>query len=504
MPVSIFTASCPCCGAPVSFRSASSAMAVCGYCHSTLVREADQLRNAGQMATLLEDYSPLRIGVSGMYCGTRFTLIGRIQLRYGAGFWNEWYLILDDGRNAWLSDASGQYAITEDKGPVPQAPQFDQLKPGASLGRQERQYCVSDKRVARCVAGEGELPFVVGPGWEARGVDFRSRHHFLTLDYSEGFPPRCFEGQAVLLDTLACQLLRSPDEIAAQAGRLPGKLAALECPSCAHPIQWVPGNANHLACPACGARLDATDPRAQVLTQAAQAERSYTLELGLQGPLDGQPATLIGQMQCSSPRLGAWSEYLFLRQDGSLRWLVESDGAWELATVLDVWPDSVSPSAVKLEGQAHLQLRSYPSTVQHVAGAFNWAVQVGDVTQITEYRASERGVRVFREQSADEITWSRSRPFSPEALAKLGGSAKALAAARDAQEGDDPEGEDADGDDARMSPWLPRLGKICAALLLLLNARALALDTGFALTVCVVALLLFWLPILAWRWGGDA
>lgn len=477
-------------------------MAVCSYCNSTLVRDADQLRNTGTMATLLEDYSPLRIGVSGMYSGVRFTLIGRIQLRYGAGFWNEWYLILDDGRNAWLSDASGQYAITEDKGPVPAAPAFEQLKPGAPLQRQERPYCLSDKRVARCVAGEGELPFVVGPGWEARVVDFRSHHHFLTLDYSDGFPPRCFEGQAVALDKLRCQLLRTPDEIAERAGRLPGTLAALECPSCAHPIQWVPGTASHLACPACGTRLDAQDPRAQVLTQAAQAQYRYTLELGLQGPLDGQPATLIGQMRCSSPGLGVWSEYLFLREDGSLRWLVESDGEWTLSTVLDLWPDSVSPSAVTLEGKAHTQMRTYPSKVVHVAGAFNWAVQVDALTQITEYRHGGRAQRLFREQGADEITWSLSRPFSAEALASLGASAGALAAAREAGSEAEVDG-DAGGDEAGMSPWLPRIGKICAVLLFLLNARSLALDTGFALTICVLAGLLLWLPILAWRWGGD-
>ena len=88
----MFKLACPSCGAEVAFRSATSAIAVCEYCRSTLVREADAVRDVGKMSAVLEDYSPLRIGVSGVYSGRAFAVIGRIQLRYDAGFWNEWYL----------------------------------------------------------------------------------------------------------------------------------------------------------------------------------------------------------------------------------------------------------------------------------------------------------------------------------------------------------------------------------------------------------------------------
>ncbi|WZB64528.1 hypothetical protein WJ970_28860 [Achromobacter xylosoxidans] len=33
-------------------------------------------------------------------------------MRYDDGFWNEWYLWFEDGSDGWLSDASGQYAVT--------------------------------------------------------------------------------------------------------------------------------------------------------------------------------------------------------------------------------------------------------------------------------------------------------------------------------------------------------------------------------------------------------
>ena len=57
-------------------------------------------------------------------------MVGRIQLRYDDGFWNEWYVLFDEGSGGWLSDASGQYVFTLAQGAPSSVPQFEQLKPG--------------------------------------------------------------------------------------------------------------------------------------------------------------------------------------------------------------------------------------------------------------------------------------------------------------------------------------------------------------------------------------
>ena len=83
---------------------------MCAFCKSTLSRDADTLALIGKQGDLLEDYSPLQIGTTGKVAHGKqlhaFSLIGRIQLRFDAGYWNEWYLLFDDGQTAWLSDAS--------------------------------------------------------------------------------------------------------------------------------------------------------------------------------------------------------------------------------------------------------------------------------------------------------------------------------------------------------------------------------------------------------------
>ncbi|MDB5842204.1 MAG: hypothetical protein JWQ23_4156 [Herminiimonas sp.] len=75
-------------------------MAVCGYCKTTVLKDADSARHMGRMSEVLEDYSPLRIGTSGSFGGKGFTVIGRIQLRYPAGLWSEWQVLFDDGEAA--------------------------------------------------------------------------------------------------------------------------------------------------------------------------------------------------------------------------------------------------------------------------------------------------------------------------------------------------------------------------------------------------------------------
>ena len=124
------SASCPSCGAPVVFKSAASIFAVCDYCQSTLVRHDQALEDIGKMAALVEDRSPLQLGAEGSYRGVHFALIGRIQLKYSQGYWNEWHLLFDDMRTGWLSEAGGEYVLTFAQQVQELLPKFAELKIG--------------------------------------------------------------------------------------------------------------------------------------------------------------------------------------------------------------------------------------------------------------------------------------------------------------------------------------------------------------------------------------
>ena len=74
-----------------------------------------------------------------------------------------------------------------------------------------RPFELVDIQNARCIAGEGELPFRVGAGYEAPVADLQgSGRTFATIDYSET-PPLVFVGQYAEFDDLALTGLRELD-----------------------------------------------------------------------------------------------------------------------------------------------------------------------------------------------------------------------------------------------------------------------------------------------------
>ncbi len=202
---------CPSCGAPVVFRSPASILAVCSYCSSTLVRHDMDLENVGKMAELQRDGSPIQIGAEGRYRGVPFTVVGRIQLRYSQGFWNEWHLLLADQRSGWLGESSGTYGVsflTAIKDPIPR---FEELKAGDQVTLKGRSYEVTDLEKAYCVAGQGELPFQIGAGFESPAADLAGTgREFASLDYSDT-PPLVFLGEYVEFNELRLTGLREID-----------------------------------------------------------------------------------------------------------------------------------------------------------------------------------------------------------------------------------------------------------------------------------------------------
>jgi len=400
--------SCPSCGAEVAFRSAASVMAVCEYCHSTLLKDAESVKDIGKMADVLEDYSPIQINTSGEYQSKHFTVVGRIQLRYDDGFWNEWYVLFDDGTGAWLSDASGQYVFTLPQRSGSNVPKFEALKPGVGLTLSGSRFVASDVRTAQCLAGQGELPFKVGRGWQAKVADFRSGNRFVTLDYSDGETPQLYIGQSVDLTGLRCQLLRSETDIAQTAGKYRGKTAVLNCPNCGSAINYQAGMAVNVVCPSCNAQVDCAGDKAVVLQKHEQLARVITtLALGDFGTIDGIKYHVIGFTKCNeigSDGTSQWIEYLLFNDKRGFLWLVESQDRWDRVKVLDEWPEQRSATTVDLRGAAYNKLYQYGAEVVYAAGAFNWRVTVGDRTRIIDYARDTS--KLTAESSDSEIVWS--------------------------------------------------------------------------------------------------
>ena len=411
------TANCPSCGAPVSFHSAASAYAVCEFCRSTLLRDGEDLKNLGRMADLLDDPSLIQIGTEGTFRSLHFGVIGRIQLKHESGLWNEWHILFDDRRSSWLSEAGGEYVVSAQVPVTEQLPAFETLRPEMQISVAGRPFTVTDLESARCISGQGELPFKVDAGYDVNTADLRGGDRFVTLDYSET-PPLVFVGYPAKFEELKLANLKDAN-VGSAGATATVKAHAFNCPHCASPLTVHSGAIESIACDSCGSIIGIDNENVQLLSSAAQSMRVVPwLPLGSKGRLHDIDWETIGFMQRSTRSDGvdyAWTETLLFNAEQGFAWLTEYQGHWNFARTLSN-PPSVSrgqTSFMRKDGLYKL-FSSGQAEVTYVVGEFYWRVAVGETCLVEDYILPP--LMLSREVTEKEVSWSESAYLEPKAL----------------------------------------------------------------------------------------
>lgn len=388
---------------------------MCGYCKSTLIRHDLDLENLGRMAELMEDASPLQLGAEGRYRNSHFALIGRIQLRYQQGVWNEWHLLFDNQESGWLSEANGNYVLTFPSPAPENIPAFDELEVGRSLQLHGQAFQAVNKEVSTCIAGEGELPFKVGAGYEAPVIDLSNEQNFATLDYSET-PPLLFIGEQVELGSLSLTGLREREAAAGKA-----QVKSFNCPSCAAPLQVRATGTESIACGNCGSVVDITNENHQILSRfRVQNTHNPKLPLGSQGRLRGADYDVVGYLrrQVTIENVDyAWSEYLLYSEKEGFRWLSEYDGHWNFIKTITRTPKvsrSLTKPVASFLGTTYKHFQTSTAKVIYVIGEFTWRVAVGEESVVSDYVAPP--LMLSEEKTGSEITWSLAEYIEPEEI----------------------------------------------------------------------------------------
>ncbi|HEY3128431.1 MAG TPA: DUF4178 domain-containing protein, partial [Acidobacteriota bacterium] len=228
--------SCPACGSPIEFKTGSSIVVVCDFCHSVVARGDRKLEDLGKVAELVETGSPLDVGLRGAYQGVPFELTGRAQLGHEAGgIWDEWYAAFQDGRWGWLAEAQGRFYLTFQQSLPEQSliPPFESIGLGEPVAALPTSVplMVAEKGVATQRGAKGEIPYKLTPGAEYAYADLSGPQGiFATLDYSES-PPMVFVGRQVTLAELGLAGVAAPEK---EARRVAG--VQLNCPQCGGPL----------------------------------------------------------------------------------------------------------------------------------------------------------------------------------------------------------------------------------------------------------------------------
>ena len=432
-----YRAACPNCGASVEFRSAASASAVCSFCRSTLVRDGDALRRIGESSELFDDHSPLQLGASGRFQGEAFTLLGRLQMAYADGRWNEWHALFDNGRSGWLSEDNGAYVFSFDTPLKDRVPQATTLFPGQRAQIDGGAWDIASVMSATVQAAQGELPYPpkLSVGSTGSGefliADLRNaRDEVGTLDYSDPAQPRWSVGRGVRLADLVMGGLRDGPSEKTLGGR------SIECPSCGASLEIRLDSTQSVSCGQCRAVVDVSQGVGADMAhfqQNAVTEPQIplgsvgTLKLGAPQPL---PWQVVGYLErCDLPAPGEddeqtfWREYLLFHPTEGFVFLVDTEEGWSWARPLTGVP-VVKGASATWAGARFKQRWAYRARTVHVIGEFYWRIRRDEVVQVTDYdgEGANRHKRLGREQTAGadgngEVTWSAGEVLDAKVLA---------------------------------------------------------------------------------------
>jgi len=311
-----------------------------------------------------EESTVLELGARGKHGGAAFELVGRTVVRSkSGGLWNEWMVRFDDGRIAFLAEARGTFTLLFER---PFAPARDALVVGEPL---DTGFLVAERGQAQRIAHWGEeIPAPKSYVY----ADLSSRSgETATIDWGEN-EPHVFVGKRVALSAIGLS------------------------PRAERP-RFVP--------------VKATPP-----------PRGFEpcLAVGDEGTLDGVRWRVLGLVQRSIRIEGTrytWEEYLLHDPAAGFRWLVVSDGHWNLVDIVELGLVTVvDDDNVIFGGEKYRFYSGGKARVEWATGEMPWDVVIGDETEVADYVKAP--YVVSGEFSSDEITWSRGVYTAPETIAK--------------------------------------------------------------------------------------
>jgi hypothetical protein len=430
-PQRAYRAACPNCGAPVEFRSAAAPFAVCSFCRSTVVRAGDQLRKIGESAEVFDDHSPLQLGAAGTYQGAPFTLVGRLQYRYGDGTWNEWHALFQSGaelqKSGWLSDDNGRYVVAFDAPLRTGVPPAENLRPGAPLTVNDEGWTVASVVAAKLIAAQGELPR--RPNLERGFVvaDLRSsRDEVGTIDYTDPAHPTWSVGRSVSLADLKMTGL-------SEAGEKTLSGRGIQCPNCGAALDIKLETTQSIVCHQCKSVVDVSQGVGGDLAHYAQDHgREPQIPLGTVGTLAlGGPTALPWQVvgyveRCTlasgdDDEQSFWREYLLYHRTAGFAFIVDAEDGWSWSVPITGAPQSFGES-VKYQDVLYRKLYDYAGQVTYVLGEFYWRLTRHQRTDNSDYAGTgkDSARRLNRERTegegAQEIVWSAGETLSADAV----------------------------------------------------------------------------------------
>ena len=436
---------CPKCGKPVVFYGDFAMSSICTGCGTIVRRPARGQATAGgaaeqpakevespQIGDLPQGDSPLEFGMKGRYQGHDFQIRGVVRLQHDAGgFWDEWYLLFDDGRCGWLAEVQQRLFLTFliDLRGAAKIPDFNELNVDQRfrLRAADPPLKVAEKGSGRPVAARGEIPYDLKPQADYRYADLSGPGgRFATIDYGDA-TPAVYYGKEVHLADL--NLPHRHEDVSHDPRHVDAVQA--ECPHCRHRLTlFVPHKSVRVGCTSCGALLDADEGRLQFVRATAQPPKPM-LPIGAQGDFSGVHYTVVGYLRrcLVSDASAAWDEYLLYNSQVGYRWLTCSDNHWNFVRTVPAGEVEAASSSVVYNGRKYEWTEQDITVAACILGEFYWKIDKGEQVWLTDFvRPPEILSREITHGGPDsgEVSWSHGTYISGDLVQRAFGLTRPL------------------------------------------------------------------------------
>ena len=394
---------CPQCGAAIALVNPGIVMMTCGHCRKVVVRDKGGALSAGHESMLPASDARLFQGATGTVQGKRYEVVGHLRHGSGDARWDEWYLSLADGSEAWFSEDERQLRL-QTPAELPPGVAPSELHAGAELVVDGRAFSVRERGEATLVGHEGQLPYRVVPGHSYPFVELASADgtRFMTLEGDDDGEYHVYAGSPVGHDELTVEG-DDPRARLAESGR------DITCTNCAAALETPQPDAQTLVCAYCGAALDLTDSQRTVLgVNPDTTGPAFAFEIGQTASLRGTRYEVCGCSQYAElDDDGSYYftlEYVLYNPDAGYLWVSQYQDHFVLLEQTDKAPSELGrlwrarpKKKFKFDGAAYRKYEHGTVTLRYVYGALPYKARVGDSFKYVELVRPPKVVVVDRD-----------------------------------------------------------------------------------------------------------
>lgn len=409
---------CPSCGAANKITNPGILMKICDYCKTAIYWDKESALRAGRKSMDLPPSTRFKVGATGKIKGNTFTILGRLVYAHEKGSWSEWFIEKADGDIKWLTEDEGELFLEEPLKLTTPVPTPEELEPGMKILLNDRLGVVEEIGEARCIGGEGQIPFEVELGETYPYVDGAAVDGSFSfgLEYdTETGTPTAFIGK-ILTTKDARSRPEDREEPVTKTAQ------AIRCASCGKPYEGPRVETTEMVvCDACGAGLELDEAESRVVGKNKGRRPVFAFKVGTPLTLEGVRYEVMGRL-CYVERDEGIEyrshEYALYHPEQGYLWLSAEDGHFTISRPYHkrfvVPPLPVPKMKVKVGDETFHVYESGVTKLQWVDGALPWIAAVGEMTRYTHLIKPPE--YVDQEVTGKEVELFRGRYVSREEM----------------------------------------------------------------------------------------